>query len=147
MKRKIEFASHPANLSMVRGLVRQFIHNAELSSKEVELIVLGVDEACTNIIRHVYKHEETHLIGLSYEPVDNGVRFRLRDYGAHPNEPHNLTGRSLEVVRPGGLGMHLIRSAFDQVDFNLQKVGTELVLTKHFNHHDEHEHLKNGTTG
>src|ERR1043166_7516660 len=123
MKHKIEFASHPANLSMMRSLVRQFVSDSELSPKEIELIVLGVDEACTNIIRHVYKHEETHLIQLCCERLERGVRFRLRDFGAHPNEPHKLAGRSLEVVRPGGLGMHLIRTAFDQVDFNLQKIG------------------------
>ena len=146
MKRKIEFASHPANLSLVRSHVRQFVHGAELSPKETELIVLGVDEACTNIIRHVYKHEQTHLIALCCEQFENGVRFRLRDYGAHPNEPHQLKGRSLEVVRPGGLGMHLIRTAFDKVDFNLQKVGTELVLTKHFKNHD-HSHVKSGAAG
>lgn len=130
MTRKIEFASHPANLSMVRSLVRQFVDGFCLSAKEIELIVLGVDEACTNIIRHVYKHEESHLIALCCEQAENSVRFRLRDYGAHPSEQAPLAGRPLDVVRPGGLGLHLIRSAFDDVDFQKKSVGTELVLTK-----------------
>jgi len=130
MKRNIEFASHPANLSMVRSLVRQFVDGFCLSAKEIELMVLGVDEACTNIIRHVYKHEQSHLIALCCEHEENAVRFRLRDFGAHPEEPHVLKGRALEAVRPGGLGLHLIRSAFDDVDFQRKSVGTELVLTK-----------------
>lgn len=130
MNRKIEFASHPANLCMVRNLVREFVEGLGLTVKEVDLIVLGVDEACTNIIRHVYNHESSHLIALCCERGEESVRFRLRDYGAHPSEPHLLQGRELDAVRPGGLGLHLIRSAFDHVDFQKQSVGTELVLTK-----------------
>lgn len=132
MKHQVEFASHPANLSMVRRIVRQFMEGFHFSTKEVELMVLGVDEACTNIIRHVYKHEQTHLIGLACERLDTGVRFRLRDYGPQLADPHRLTGRHLDLVQPGGLGLHLIRSAFDHVDFRSKEKGTELVLTKHF---------------
>src|SRR5579862_6343654 len=80
MKRKIEFASHPANLSSVRNLVRQFALDARLPAGQVDLVVLGVDEACSNVIRHVYR-EETRLIGLSCEQLETGVRFHIRDYG------------------------------------------------------------------
>jgi hypothetical protein len=40
-------------------------------------------------------------------------------------------------VQPGGLGIHLIRRAFDLVDYNLKKQGTELVLEKHFGRNDK----------
>jgi len=132
MKRKIEFASHPANLSSVRSLVRQFAAAAKLPAREVELIVLGVDEACANIIRHVYQREETRLIGLSCEQLETGLRFRLRDYGDQGPEPAAWAGRALESIQPGGLGLHLIRSAFDHVDYRPKRNGMELVLTKHF---------------
>lgn len=131
MKREIEFASHTANLSAVRGMVRDFVTSLCLTGSEIEMIVLGVDEACANIIRHVYKKEETRLIGLSCERLDGGVRFRLRDYGDHCSTPGDWCGRELERVQPGGLGLHLIRSAFDDVDYRPQPHGMELVLTKH----------------
>jgi anti-sigma regulatory factor (Ser/Thr protein kinase) len=131
MKRKIEFASHPANLSSVRSLVRQFIADTSLQAEEIELIVMGVDEACANIIRHVYR-EETRLIGLSCERLETGVRFRLRDYGEHGGEPSQWPSRPLESVQPGGLGLHLIRTAFDHVDYRRKPNGMELVLTKKF---------------
>jgi len=132
MKRKIEFASHPANLSAVRSLVRQFAVDTRVPESEVDLVVLGVDEACANIIKHVYKHEETRLIGLSCEQVQGGIRFRLRDYGKNSAEPAQWTGRSLESIQPGGLGLHMIRSTFDHVDYRPKRNGMELVLTKNF---------------
>ena len=132
MKRKIEFASHPANLISVRNLVRQFATAAQLPDHEVNLVVLGVDEACTNIIRHVYQREETRLIGLSCEQSETGLRFRLRDYGEGECEPSQWCGRALEKVKPGGLGLHLIRTVFDHVDYRPKRNGMELVLTKNF---------------
>jgi anti-sigma regulatory factor (Ser/Thr protein kinase) len=93
-------------------------------------MVLGVDEACTNIIRHAYHLAEDQLISLSLETIkSNGVRFRLRDYGDRLDAT-NYQGRSLDQPRPGGLGMHLIRHAFDQIDYQQRRRGTLLVLTK-----------------
>ncbi len=128
MKHKLEFASHAANLCLVRNFVRQYVAPFGFSEKEVELLVLGIDEACTNVIRHVYKHEETHLMSLSCEQIEHSIRFRLRDYGQATGAP--TLARPLEAVQPGGLGLHLIKTAFDQVDYVLKRIGTELVLTK-----------------
>jgi anti-sigma regulatory factor (Ser/Thr protein kinase) len=132
MKRKIEFASHPANLSSVRNLVRHFAADAGLPGDEVELVVLGVDEACANVIRHVYQHEPAHVIGLSCEQLSGGLRFRLRDYGNSSGTPGEWAGRPLDEVQPGGLGLHLIRTAFDEVDYRPKRNGMELVLTRNF---------------
>jgi serine/threonine-protein kinase RsbW len=138
MKREIEFASHPANLSLVRDFVRQFLKSLAFSETEKDLIILGLDEACTNVIRYAYHHEPNQLICLVCELVDAGIRFRLRDFGAQA-EPEKLQGRPLDLVQPGGLGIHLIRRAFDQVDYNLKKQGTELVLEKHFGRNDKRD--------
>jgi len=130
MKQTFEFSSHPENLAAVRTFVRQFLATAPLPERELELLVLGVDEACTNIIRHAYKEsEEEQPIVLSCERLKRSVRFRLRDYG-HQTDPAFFDGRPLDRVAPGGLGLHLIRCAFDEVDFNLMKQGTELTLVK-----------------
>ena len=131
MKSEIEFASHPANLSLVRDFIRQFLKTLAFTETEKDLIVLGLDEACTNVIRYAYHHEPDHLIALVCELRSEGVRFHLRDFGMQA-EPSKLQGRPLDLVQPGGLGIHLIRRAFDQVDYHLKKEGTELVLSKQF---------------
>lgn len=130
MKREIEFASHPANLSLVRDFIRQFLKPFPFPEAEKDLVVLGLDEACTNVIRYAYHHEPNQLICLVCEEIEMGVRFRLRDYGTQC-DPTKLQGRPLDLIQPGGLGIHLIRRAFNQVDYNLKKDGTELVLEKH----------------
>jgi len=92
-------------------------------------MVLGIDEACTNVIRYAYDLRDDQPMALSVEVLSTCVRMRLRDYGAQ--KPANkMRGRNYDEVRPGGLGLHLIRNAFDKVDYILKPRGTELVLTK-----------------
>jgi anti-sigma regulatory factor (Ser/Thr protein kinase) len=69
------------------------------------------------------------LISLQMEGRRKCVRLRLRDYGEQVL-PNQLKGRSRDLNKPGGLGLHLIRDAFDEVDYVHKHRGTELVLTK-----------------
>lgn len=128
-KKHVEFSSHTGNLALMRNLVRKFLESYPFSEKERTLMVLGVDEACTNIIRHAYHLRDDQLITLCMENGDDCVRMRLRDYGRH-TPAHAMHGRATDLIRPGGLGLHLMRSVFDKVDYVLRDRGTELVLTK-----------------
>jgi anti-sigma regulatory factor (Ser/Thr protein kinase) len=130
MKRgKIEFTSHTANLALMRNFLRKFLSRHPFTEKQRTLMVLGVDEACTNVIRHAYDLRDDQPIAVSVEALSTCVRVRLRDYGTK-KAPHTMRGRDHAEVKPGGLGLHLIRNAFDKVDYILKPRGTELVLTK-----------------
>ena len=128
-KKKVEFSSHTGNLAPMRKFVRNFLEAYPFSERERMLMVLGIDEACTNVIRHAYHLRDDQLISLSLEGLRNCIRVRLRDYGRQ-TERRRMQGRAHELIKPGGLGMHLIRHAFDKVDYILRARGTELVLTK-----------------
>ena len=128
-KKKVEFSSHTGNLAPMRKLVREFLEAYPLSEREQMLMVLGVDEACTNVIRHAYHLRDDQLISLSLEASPRCIRMRLRDYGKQ-TEARSMKGRDHNLIRPGGLGLHLIRMAFDKVDYILKARGTELVMTK-----------------
>jgi serine/threonine-protein kinase RsbW len=128
-RRKVEFSSHTANLALLRKFVRDFLKNYPFSEKERMLMVLGVDEACTNVIRYAYRLRDDQLISLQMEGLRKCVRMRLRDYGEKAL-PDKMKGRSHNLIKPGGLGLYLIRNAFDQVDYIHKRRGTELVLTK-----------------
>ena len=79
----------------------------------------------------VFSMQPDQLMVLVCEQHEDRVVFRLRDFGQHAN-PEKLKGRPIELVQPGGLGVHLIRRAFTQVDYHRMREGTELVLIKKF---------------
>ena len=129
--RTIEFSSHPGNLSLLRRFVREFLSEQGCCASLIDLMVLGIDEACTNVIRYAYGHANDQCIRLTLESARGVVRCRLRDFGARLCLD-KMNGRELEVVRPGGLGLHLIRQAFDRAEYHRRPKGTELVLVKKF---------------
>src|ERR1700704_3950748 len=100
-KKKVEFSSHTGNLAPMRKFVRKFLDAYPFSEKERAFMVLGVDEACTNIIRHAYHLRDDQLISLSLEGLRNCIRMRLRDYGEQTAHG-SLKGRSRDLIKPGG---------------------------------------------
>src|SRR3989442_1672252 len=80
-RRKVEFSSHTANLALLRKCVRDFLNGYPFSEKARLLMVLGVDEACTNVIRYAYRLRDDQPISLQMEGLRKCVRMRLRDYG------------------------------------------------------------------
>ncbi|MEI6034144.1 MAG: ATP-binding protein [Verrucomicrobiae bacterium] len=128
MTTKIRFASDTCRLAEVREHVRTFLSGNGFDDCAVELLVLALDEACTNVIRHAYGHE-CKPVHMEMTSLRSKVRFVLRDYG-RTCDPEKIQGRALEDIRPGGLGVHIIRKAFDSVAYLPQARGTRLVLEK-----------------
>src|SRR5438876_11511998 len=119
-RKKIEFSSHTGNLALMRDCVRDFLNGYPFSERERLLMVLGVDEACTNIIRYAYRLRDDQLIALSMEGLRRGVRVRVRDYGEQVG-PHELKGRSHDLINRGGLGLSLIHTEYDAVSYLLKR--------------------------
>jgi sigma-B regulation protein RsbU (phosphoserine phosphatase) len=91
---------------------------------------VAVDEACANIIRHAYGGRTDGDIRLACSVEDDRIEFTLTDRGRAPQDVARLQPRSVEEVRPGGLGMHLIRSVMDEVRFRFGEGENQLQLTK-----------------
>ena len=53
---QITVPSTTDNLSRIRDFVQSYAENFELNSEITGKIVLAVDEACTNIIKHAYRY-------------------------------------------------------------------------------------------
>ena len=130
MKTKFVFTSHSGRMSEVRHSARLFLKKCDFDESSIELLVLGLDEACTNIIRHAYDQDEKP-VRLEMERLHDRIRFVLRDYG-RPCDPKCIRSRPLEDVRPGGVGVYIIRQVFDHVKYEPRRRGTRLVLEKRF---------------
>lgn len=130
MKSKFVFTSESCRMAEVRHSARSFLKKCDFDESSIELLVLGLDEACTNIIRHAYGHHEKP-VRLEMERLRDRVRFVLRDYG-RSCDPKCIRSRALEDVRPGGVGVYIIQQVFDYVKYEPRRRGTRLVLEKKF---------------
>jgi sigma-B regulation protein RsbU (phosphoserine phosphatase) len=110
------FPAQAAELKGTRDAVREAVETCGCSAKSTADIVLAIDEACQNIIRHAYRGESDGPIELEIEHQSDGLVFSLIDH-APAIDPNRVQPRDLDDIRPGGLGTHFIRRVMDEVEF------------------------------
>jgi serine/threonine-protein kinase RsbW len=106
--------------------VREFISEAAqrhgFSDEETSKIVLAVDEACTNIIKHAYQGNPDKEIQITVH-AGNGVFEVLiedegRSFDSLAIKPPDLK-QHLTQYRRGGLGVYLMKTLMDEVEYTL----------------------------
>lgn len=131
----LKLHSDPHCLCGVRELILAMGKRYGLSDDSASRLTLAVDEALCNIIRHGYKSAPGQPIWLRLWALgDNGkgpgVRIEIEDE-ARQIDPDTIRGRDLEDVRPGGLGVHIIREVTDEAVYEKRPdVGMRLTLVK-----------------
>jgi anti-sigma regulatory factor (Ser/Thr protein kinase) len=127
---ELRFKSDPRLLHVVRSVVGQMSALCGFSEEDTQFVILAVDEACANIIRHAYGGRTDCEIRISVHEHQDGIEFLLADQGK-PADPSCFPERSLDEVRPGGLGLPLIQAVMDYVEYRrASNGGNELVLRK-----------------
>lgn len=116
-------------LQIARSVVGQAASLCGFEEDEAQFIILAVDEACANVIRHAYGGRADGQITLRCSLKEDRVEFVLLDHG-RPAAADSLRPRSLDEVRPGGLGLHLIQSLMDEVHYESGQQGNRLFLAK-----------------
>jgi anti-sigma regulatory factor (Ser/Thr protein kinase) len=122
----VELPSDPAVLFLLRGLVERLTERLGFSRRETDRMVLAVDEACTNVIRHAYGGRVDERLIVTFEVKKETFEVRIRDFGQR-RDPGSFQPRDLSELRPGGLGMHLIRCAVDEVHYEHPEDGSTLL--------------------
>ena len=126
----ISIPSHPKYLSLIRSTTINFGKLYEIPEAEIENIKLAIDEACSNIIKHAYRGDATKKIVVKYTITKRLFKVVIEDSGIKAHI-ESMQGRSLDDIRPGGLGIHFIKRVFN--GFRLdehKKRGNRLILTK-----------------
>lgn len=119
---RMSFCSHASRLKLLRSVVRDAADIAGLDDIQASEVVLAVNEACMNIIQHGYRMKPDGWIEMEVASDEQAVLFRLRDY-APAVDSATCCSRELEDVRPGGIGVHLIKTLMDEYGFLAEPEG------------------------
>ena len=92
-----------------------------LREEQAQCVVLAVDEACTNAIRHSYKGAPDGELELLLRSNEHAIEIELADRGTPAPADCVMrkddTTPDPDTVKPGGLGVQLIFKVFDEVEF------------------------------
>ena len=113
---ELRVRAQPSELKTVRKALKDCLLGCGLSETEAQDIVLAVDEACQNVIRHAYGPRHGGDMVLAVDRHGPELVFSLVDY-APRIDPSRVQPRDLEDLRPGGLGTHLIQEVMDSAEF------------------------------
>ena len=119
--------SRSDQLAKMRAAVRECVEASGCSKTPTADIVLAIDEACQNIIRHAYKQDPNGVIELEIRREGRDLVFSLLD-SAPQIDPSQVKPRDLDDIRPGGLGTHFIQKVMDRADFVPRSPGTGNLL-------------------
>jgi sigma-B regulation protein RsbU (phosphoserine phosphatase) len=112
----LRFPARAERLRDVRAAVERAVLAAGATREQAQDVMLAVDEACQNVIRHAYCGECDEAIELEISRERDRIVLWLRD-SAPAIDPSRVQPRALEDVRPGGLGVHFIRTVMDEAGF------------------------------
>lgn len=114
----LRFPARPEYIQPLRALAEKLLHvwipeGAE--SPEAFEILLALQEAVTNVIRHAYQNRGG-VIEAEIRYRDGEVEFELRDWGL-PFDPAKVPLPNFDCPSPGGYGVFIIKKVTDRMEF------------------------------
>ncbi|NUN09925.1 MAG: ATP-binding protein [Ignavibacteriaceae bacterium] len=117
---ELSVRSTTEELSAIRDFIRQSISPAGITDEAMDKIILAVDEASTNVVKHAYHYAKDKEIKIQLELKSESCVVTITDFGDSfdPNEiPQPNMKQYLEEKRVGGLGLYLMRTLMDEVQY------------------------------
>jgi serine/threonine-protein kinase RsbW len=109
------------NLKGIRDFIRTSLKGHGVPEVEVSAIVLALDEMCSNLMIHAHHCNPDHLLELHieaangrkfvFEIIDDGELFDINSFQTPGLD--NL----VHEKRKGGLGIRLVKSIMDSVEY------------------------------
>ncbi len=122
-------------LEPIQGFAKEVLRQIGFESKGLEMILLCLEEAVTNVIEHAFEPGEKEFFQVIIKPLSIGIKIIVKDKGL-PYDPSLIPDfkihPDLEEQADSGLGVYLMRHIMDEVSFhNLGREGKELHLIKY----------------
>jgi serine/threonine-protein kinase RsbW len=135
LERDLVVKSSTDNLSIIREFTTSSAAECGCGEELTGKIILAVDEACTNIIKHAYKYSSNGDIGINIRFTNSTLYITITDSGEHFN-PDAVPAPNLmeyqKQKKSGGLGIFLMKKLMDEVNYKILKDNKNQVeLVKH----------------
>ena len=129
----VELKNELSELAKLSHTLTEFGQRHKLPQAVSFAIKLALEEIVTNAISHGFTDQREHRISIGLALEQSVLRAQVEDDGPafNPLEiPAPDTKQPLEERAVGGLGIHLVRTLMDEVEYQRQNGRNVLVLKK-----------------
>ena len=113
----------PSEIGRLVDLLEAFGPQSGLTDDATFKLTLALDEIVANVVRHGFDDDREHRIEVKVTVDDRTVTASVEDDGVEfdPREaPVPDLDLPIEMRKPGGLGMHLVKATMDSVEYRRQ---------------------------
>jgi len=126
------------NLKSIREFIRASLKGQAIPEIELAAVILAIDEMCSNLMIHAHHCNPEHLLELHVNIAENSqVIFEIVDEG-NVFDINQFSTPALDNLvhekRKGGLGIRLVKSIMDNVEYLTRDGKNVCRLTKRFSH-------------
>jgi serine/threonine-protein kinase RsbW len=130
----IRTESRLENVELVARAVRGLTGAAGVEARECARVELAVAEAMNNAIRHAYRREPGHPVEVVFTLDEDRFTIEVADEGT-PMEPRrapvlDFDPGDLEHLPEGGMGLFIIHSVMDEVEYRSRDGRNSLLMTR-----------------
>ncbi len=115
-------------LTLARDRVMEVVKAMPFTPDEIVEVELAVGEAISNAFRHGRRHQEDRL-RVECEALGGQLMVSIGDTG-HGFDPDGVPVPDVEQLREGGMGIHFMRLAMDEVNYSFDEYGATVHLVK-----------------
>ena len=126
----IVLANKPSEIGRLVELVEGFTQQHQVPPDAAYAMTLALDEMAANSIRHAYADGGDRPVWVELELTEAALQASVTDEGP-PFDPLTADAPDLDLPiedRPiGGLGIHIVRTMMDVVEY--ERAGTRNIVT------------------
>ncbi len=129
----LKIESKTERLIEVREFVSAAAREFGFTDEETSKIALAIDEACTNVIKHAYNFDPSKEITIDVNRGNGRFEVQISDNGKQ-FDPGGISSPDMKEYlshfKRGGLGVYLLKSLMDKVEYNITPGSNQVRLIK-----------------
>lgn len=137
MEDKIRVSCQKSNLKKVRQFIARTLKTYPLSEADKNLIIVAIDEVCSNIIIHSHQCNPSQHIEITAQASANSFVCEIHDWGQPFNIVEYQTPPIDKVVsekKSGGMGLILVKKIMDRIELDTSQGHTIYTFYKSLLH-------------
>lgn len=121
-------------LQAVRAAVEELAETESWSSEWTFQVNLALEELAVNVMSYAYDDENSREIEITLSSDADTLTIEITDNGRPFDPLHDAPAPDLEAALDertvGGLGLHLVRTLMDEVEYRREQDRNHLTLVK-----------------
>ena len=134
MEDRIRVSCQKTNLKQIRQFIANKLQTYQLPEVDKNLIVVAIDEVCSNIMIHSHQCNPTqHIEVATLHHSPNVFICQVHDWGKPFNIVEYQTPPMEEVIKKkqsGGMGLILVKKIMDKIELDTSKGHTVYTFYK-----------------